>query len=183
MKAPAYRYLRGYTLDPGFSTLLDTYKINETIYRINWESVTPGPSGEYLEVVDVDPASGCFYEPVDLNLPEVMVNQGLSPSEGNPQFHQQFVFTIGMVTIENFEKALGRKVIWRPPTEKEDPEAKSLWPLRVYPHGIRQANAYYSPDKKLFCLVILKPGKIRRGPIFRAVQCLLACRRISLVMR
>ena len=26
-----------------------------------------GPVGEYLEVVDVDPASDCFYAPVDLN--------------------------------------------------------------------------------------------------------------------
>ena len=27
----------------------------------------PGPVGEYLEVVDVDPASNKVYEPVDLN--------------------------------------------------------------------------------------------------------------------
>lgn len=166
MKTPAYRYLRGYTLDPGFSTLLDTYKINQTIYRINWEEVSPGPTGEYLEVVDVDPASGCFYEPIDLNLPEVMVNQGLNPSEGNPQFHQQFVFTIGMVTIENFEKALGRKVIWRPPTDKEDAAKKSLWPLRVYPHGIRQANAYYSPSKKAILFGYFKAGENTQGANF-----------------
>lgn len=28
-----------------------------------------GPVGEYLEVVDRDPASGCCYTPVDLNDP------------------------------------------------------------------------------------------------------------------
>ena len=131
MKTPAYRYLRGYTIDPGFSTVLDTYKVNETVYRINWKDVEPGPSGEYLEVIDVDPASNCFYLPIDLNDPIVMVNQGLTPSEGNPQFHQQFLFTIGMLTIENFEKSLGRKVIWRPPYGKEDDENKTLWPLRL----------------------------------------------------
>ncbi|MEL6274924.1 MAG: peptidase S8, partial [Bacteroidota bacterium] len=166
MKTPAYRYLRGYTIDPGFSTVLDTYKVNETVYRINWEAVKPGPSGEYLEVVDVDPASGCFYRPINLNDPIVMVNQGLIPSEGNPQFHQQFVFTIGMLTIENFEKALGRKVIWRPPIGKEDNEKKTLWPLRIYPHAIRQANAYYSPAKKSILFGYFRAGENTEGTNF-----------------
>ncbi len=30
----------------------------------------------------------------------------------HPQFHQQFVYAVMMTTIKNFEKALGRKVLW-----------------------------------------------------------------------
>ena len=33
---------------------------------------------------------------------------GSTPSEGNPQFHQQMVYAVAMTTIHNFERALGR---------------------------------------------------------------------------
>jgi hypothetical protein len=58
---PVYRYLRGYCLDPGFSTRLDTAGINEAVYRIPFEKVAPGPAGEYIDVVDFDPASNAWY--------------------------------------------------------------------------------------------------------------------------
>ena len=54
MNTPVYRYLRGYALDPGFSTRLDTAPVSEVIYRIPFEHVEPGPSGQYIEVVDFD---------------------------------------------------------------------------------------------------------------------------------
>jgi hypothetical protein len=117
---PAYRNLRGYTLDPGFSTMLDTSMINETIYRIRWENVTPGPKGEYFEVIDFDPPSKCFYEPVDLNDYRVMAENGLNPSEGDPFFHQQQVYVTGMKTLTCFEQSLGRKVIWKPRRLNDD---------------------------------------------------------------
>src|SRR5262249_46343250 len=41
----------------------------------------PGPVGEYVEVVDIAPASGCFYPPVDLNHPHVFAGDGLPVSE------------------------------------------------------------------------------------------------------
>ena len=69
-------------------------------FTIPWEKLEPGPVGEYLEVVDVDPASECFYEPVDLNDPHLLAQDGLAPSEGNPQFHQQMVYAVAMNTIQ-----------------------------------------------------------------------------------
>src|SRR5690242_9693935 len=108
MAKPAYRYLRGYCLDPGFSTRLDTAGINEVVYRIPFEeSLEPGPVGEYIEVIDFDPASKCWYDPVDLAADGIASQQGLTPSEGNPQFHQQFVYAVAMKTIHHFERALG----------------------------------------------------------------------------
>ena len=154
MKPPVYRYLRGYSLDPGFSTRLDTVRINEVLYQVPFEPVEPGPCGDYLEVVDFDPASGCWYEPVDLSDESIASQQGLAPSEGNPQFHQQFVYAVGMKVIRHFERALGRKIIWYPRvTMKTESDGEVSFTrryvkqLRIYPHALRDANAYYDPDK------------------------------------
>lgn len=150
MNAPVYRYLRGYTLDPGFSTRLDTAAINEGIYRIPFETgLEPGPAGEYIEVLDFDPASGCWYDPVDLSHEGIASQNGLAPSEGNPQFHQQFVYAVAMKTVQHFERALGRKIVWSPRDFKEAPEDELyVQKLRIYPHALRDANAYYDPEKK-----------------------------------
>jgi hypothetical protein len=153
---PIYRYLQGYALDPGFSTKLDTVGINEVVYRVPYEKdLMPGPSGEYVDVIDFDPASRCWYEPVDLCSEEVASQHGLTPSEGNPQFHQQFVYAVVMKTIRHFERALGRKVIWFPrerslraPLGEGETHPGYVQKLRVYPHALRDANAYYDPDKR-----------------------------------
>src|SRR6185503_11603587 len=108
-----------------------------------------GPVGEYVEVVDFDPASGCFYEPVDLDNPDILAQDGLPPSEGNPQFHQQMAYAVAMTTIRNFERALGRPALWAPRETKVYPfKHEYVQRLRIYPHALREANAYYSPEKK-----------------------------------
>src|SRR4051812_42800874 len=89
---PAFRRLRVYAVDPSLATQLETAVVNDLILKVPWEIrpedgrvekpgqpprtagekdeegdfLRPGPVGEYLEVVDYDPATGCFYEPVDL---------------------------------------------------------------------------------------------------------------------
>ena len=152
--APTYRRLRVYTLDPSLATKLDTALINQTVLKVPWElELLPGPTGDYLEVMDFDPASGCFYAPVDLNDPFLLAEDGLAPSEGNPKFHQQMVYAVAMTTITNFERALGRRALWAPRIE-HDPEtgefksSQLISKLRIYPHALREANAFYSPQKK-----------------------------------
>ena len=148
---PKYRCLRGYTIDPGFSTRLDTMVINESIYKIKWEDLEPGPIGEYIEVIDFDPVNYCFYEPVDLDSKAVLATHGLTPSEGDAKFHQQFVYAVIMQTIENFEKALGRKIIWRSNLKwkngKVDETQEYVQKLRVYPHAMMDSNAFYTSEK------------------------------------
>jgi hypothetical protein len=145
---PPFRRLRGYAFDPSMSLKLDTASINQRIFNIPWESeLQPGPRGEYVEVVDFDPASGCWYEPVDLNGPNLLAQDGHPPSEGNPQFHQQMVYAVAMNTICNFQKALGRQVQWSP-REDANKHEQFVQTLRIYPHALRAANAYYSPQKK-----------------------------------
>ena len=147
---PPFRRLRAYAFDPSLSLRLDTAAINHMCFEVPWESkLKPGPCGEYVEVVDYDPASACWYDPVDLNATNVLAQDGLAPSEGNPQFHQQMVYAVAMNTIANFERALGRQVLWSPRDVPEsDLRDQYVKTLRIYPHALRAANAYYSPQKK-----------------------------------
>ncbi len=148
---PPFRRLNAYAFDPSLSMQMDTAMINELVLRVPWESqLEPGPVGEYVEVVDVDPSSGAFYDPIDLNDPVLLAQDGLPPSEGYPQFHQQMVYAVAMTTIRNFERVLGRKVFWSPrlPSPSNPEKRDYVQRLRIYPHALREANAYYSPDKK-----------------------------------
>src|SRR4029453_5583913 len=99
---------------------LESASINEVQLAVPWERnakgediLEPGPVGEYVEVIDHHPASAAFYEPVALNAPVIVAQDGLPPSESNPQFHQQMVYAVAMRTIRNFERALGRVAHWR----------------------------------------------------------------------
>ncbi|MFN8393424.1 MAG: hypothetical protein U0176_01980 [Bacteroidia bacterium] len=215
-RIPPYRKLRGYAFDPSLSLRLDTVGINEMVYMVPWEEFatvrsvihqtekveTPGKNealiGEYLEIVDYDPSVGRFYETVDLDDPYILAQDGLEPSESNPQFHQQMVYAVAMTTITNFERALGRKIQWarhiayrtnKGSDGKESKESRNddvdddatVWGegqqdqrnendgyvrrLRIYPHALREANAFYSPTKKslLFGYFSSKPADAAIG--------------------
>jgi hypothetical protein len=154
------RRLRVFAFDPTLGVQLETAGINEITLQVPWERdqagrdiLRPGPIGEYLELIDRDPGSKSFYEPVDLNDPYVIAQDGLSPTESNPQFHQQMVYAVAMRTIKSFEQALGRLAIWSPRFVQEAGKRGRLREeyvqrLRIYPHALREANAYYSPAKK-----------------------------------
>lgn len=158
---PALRRLRVYAFDPQSAVELDTAVINDAVIELPWESrweapIAPGPVNDYLEVIDYDPASGRLYPPVDLDDPGLLAQNGLAPSEGRPQFHQQMVFAVAMRTIRTFERALGRVVLWA--GDRDDytgldrrarpPEYNFTRRLRIYPHALREPNAYYSPVKR-----------------------------------
>lgn len=156
---PAMRRLRVYAFDPQASTRPASAGVNVATIKIPWEKpyeegVRPGPINDYLEVIDVDPVSGQFYDPVDLDNPYLLAQDGLAPSEGDPRFHQQMVFAVTMKTIRTFERALGRRVFWAPrfvPLAERGASKKTysaVRKLRIYPHALREPNAYYSREKK-----------------------------------
>ncbi len=151
VKLPVFRRLRGYSFDPSLSVQLETALVNQTVFKIKWEELEKGPIGEYIEVIDFDPASKCFYAPVDLSDSLVLAQDGLLPSESNPQFHQQMAYAVAMTTIKNFEQALGRSAFWSPRRDESINTGnfdQFVQRLRIYPHAMREANAYYSPAKK-----------------------------------
>jgi hypothetical protein len=109
-----------------------------------------GPIGEAVEVIDADPMSQRFYEPVNLDDANLLAQDGHAPSESNPQFHQQMVYAVAATTIRHFEDALGRSVLWadRIVAGPDGPRRDFVPRLRLYPHALRGANAFYSPEKK-----------------------------------
>ena len=148
---PVSRRLRVLAFDPSLATRLETSAMNEITVDVPWEEgLEPGPIGEYVEVVDCDPASGVVYRPVDLDHPHLLAQNGLAPSESNPQFHQQMAYAVAMTTIRHFERALGRTALWADRrVETEGKHARQfVRRLRLYPHAMRDRNAYYSPAKK-----------------------------------
>ena len=164
---PAQRRLRVFSCDPLFATDPDALGVEQVTITLPWnfadgDHLRPGPIGEYVEVIDFDPASGCFYPPADLNDPHALAQDGLPVSEGDPRFHQQMAYAVSMATVQRFEAALGRVALWAPHLER-DPVTRAVKPsvhvedefvrrLRIYPHGLREANAYYHPDKKALLL-------------------------------
>jgi tetratricopeptide (TPR) repeat protein len=179
LSTPPYRRLRVFAFDPSLSTRIETAAINEITLHVPWESdpgeisgatkgsdsvtgsilpgessLKPGPVGEYLEVVDYDPSSECFYEAVDLDDQRLLATDGCAPSEGDPRFHQQMVYAVSMNVITHFERALGRRALWAARNDEDDMDAdlddeeRYVRRLRIYPHALREANAYYSPQKR-----------------------------------
>src|SRR5262249_11242516 len=105
--APVSRRLRAYAFDPSLSASFNTFQFNQVTLEVPWENLGSGPTGEYVEVIDHDPASGCYYPPVELDHKHLLAIDGLAPSTSNPQFHQQMAYAIAMRTIRHFELALG----------------------------------------------------------------------------
>jgi hypothetical protein len=149
---PHTRKLRVYAYDPSPQTDPLLFGINEAVVTVPWETgLSEGPTGEYLEVVDVDPGSRCCYAPVDLNHPHLLATDGHAPSEANPQFHQQMVYAVAMRTISRFERALGRKALWAPRMLRDGQgnviDKMYVQRLRIYPHAMRERNSYYSSQR------------------------------------
>jgi hypothetical protein len=166
---PLTRKLRVFAFDPMLGYRPDFVRLNETTLEVKWESLEPGPVGDYLEVVDIDPATECAYAPVDLNHPALLSQDGLAPMESNPQFHQQMAYAVAMTTIQCFEGALGRVALWAPRFSKETTQsgqkvkAAFVRRLRIYPHALREANSFYNRAKKALLLGYFKASENDHG--------------------
>jgi hypothetical protein len=147
---PSSRRLQIFSFDPGLAAQYDMSGIGAITIKVPWEHLEKGPIGEYIEVIDVDPSSDSLYFPVDLDRPELLASDGLTPSESDPQFHQQMVYAVAMTTIGHFERALGRVALWAEQREDRRGTLTDTFVrrLRIYPHALRDRNAYYSPEKK-----------------------------------
>src|SRR6266567_5861699 len=109
-KLPSKRPLTVYAFDPTAGRGFNNYM---TI-AVPYENLQPGPIGSCIAVIDYDASNQCYYEPVNLDHPSVIMSGGLEPSESDPRFHQQMVYAVACETIRRFEFALGRPMKWRP---------------------------------------------------------------------
>jgi hypothetical protein len=134
VEPPVFRPLKVYAFDP---SLGHTPGGVMTI-PVRYEKLQPGPVGDRVAVIDYDRSRKCFYDPVDLDDPLIIMRGGLDPSESDPHFHQQMAYAVTCETLRRSEAALGRIVCRR--------TAGDVAPLRlfVYPHAMNEANAYAS---------------------------------------
>jgi hypothetical protein len=108
--------------------------------RIPREIVQPGPIGYRVQVVDFDATKDTFHGAHEL--PQSFEDEPRAWTSGRPKmvgdyrFHAQNVYALVMKTLARFEYALGRRVGWSFRTHQ----------LKVAPHGMLDANAFYTPD-------------------------------------
>jgi hypothetical protein len=125
------RPLRIYLFDPlrrpGLPTLVTA--------TVDGAPLSSGPRDARLEVVDYDATRGVYHPPVDLETREALLNGGVDPDERDPRFHQQMVYAVAARTLEQVDRALGRRLRFR-----------RGQPLRILPHAFEEANAYYDRD-------------------------------------
>lgn len=150
VRLPPYRRLRVYATDPSLSARFETESVNEVTLEVPWEPLKPGPIGEYVKVEEIEENEQSnrrrplAKDPgVDLDDPRLLAQDGWAPSEGNPHFHAQMTYAVAMKTIQHFERALGRPVLWR---HRGTEESSFVQHLTIRPHAMQQANAFYSPD-------------------------------------
>jgi hypothetical protein len=164
---PVVRSLQVYAVDPSTGKNAG----NKTTVHVPWEPLLPGPTGRKIAVIDYDAANKRYYPPVDLEDPRLLANNGFDPSEADPRFHQQMVYAIASRTIQMFEVALGREIHWRRADrvggagENGNAMRKTddIWVLKLYPHAMQQANAYYSPQAHGILFGFFKAHKTGQG--------------------
>ncbi|HEX5379186.1 MAG TPA: hypothetical protein VFW47_11460 [Phenylobacterium sp.] len=142
-RQPQTRPLQVFAFDPSLGRVLG----NQAVLNLPYEELSPGPVGakSRIAVVDYDASNGCYYPPVDLNNPSVLIGSGVPPSEADPHFHQQMVYAVVRETQRRFAYALGRPVHWRRPEGRAEDPLRGY--LRVMPHAFQQANAFYDPER------------------------------------
>ena len=163
-RQPEFRHLRIYAIDPMVSRAVE----HQATVQIRFEELElrggdPDPAknidpasfvGRRVEVVDVDAAAptAIWFKPVNLDDANIAMQHGLEPSESDPQFHQQMVYAVAMRTLEQFDRALGRRVYF-----------SGRRRLRLVPHAFRGSNAFYHPRMRAVLFGYFRASKDAPG--------------------
>lgn len=150
---PAVRPLKIYAYDPMEGRNSATRISIDT----RNEPVAVGPHGARVQVIDYDTKHHCFYTPVDLNDPAVLMQGGIDHSESDPRFHQQMVYAVSMRIIEVFDRALGR------PIDLGTISDGRPRPLRIFPHAFEEANAFFTPQLGALMFGYFRAGESEVG--------------------
>lgn len=134
------RTLKVFAFDPSRGRALG----NHMTITVPFEPLEPGPIGRQIAVIDYDATNERYYRAANLDALDVLLRGGLEPSDLDPTFHQQMVYGVVSSAIERFEAALGRPIRWHWVRGRSSPPLGDR--LRIYPHAMAEANAYYDRD-------------------------------------
>jgi hypothetical protein len=106
------------------------------------EDLAAGPMGYRVQVVDYDTSAQTYHGRHDLpdehGQPKAWAKGVPKRILSDYRFHAQNVYALVMKTLARFEYALGRRIGW----------SFDVHQLKVAPHGMMDANAFYSPDEE-----------------------------------
>lgn len=102
------------------------------------ESLSPGPKGHRIHVIDYDSSTDTYIAPTEERLDDDPFSDvgDIDELVRNPHFHAQNVYALTSATLLRFEEALGRRINWGFPSGAHQ--------IKIAPHAFRDANAFYS---------------------------------------
>jgi hypothetical protein len=150
IRLPDRRQLRTFAFDPMSTRLSGRFLALNVPFEAD---LRPGPDGSLVQVVDFDAPRNQWYEPVNLNDPAVLAQDGLRPAEGDPRAHQQIVYAVATSVIERFERFVGRRFRWR-----------SSQKLRLVPHAFEGRNAFFDPERRAVLFGYYRADRRDPGP-------------------
>src|SRR5688572_14822399 len=110
-RAPQFRPLRIYTLDPSVSDRLG----GVATVQVPYEPLRAGPVGSLFQIRCDGAPEELTVDPLDLDDPHLLLSSGLSPTPANGRFHLQMVYAVCSLTYAAFKRALGREIAWAIP--------------------------------------------------------------------
>ncbi len=129
-------------------------------------------------MVDRDPASKAYYAPVDLNDPHLLAQDGLAPVRVEPAVPPADGVRGGHAHHPHLRAGPRPAGPLVAASGGASDDTGGAWKdeeyvqrLRIYPHALREANAYYSPAKKalLFGYFPAPARAVGAGPSRRTV--------------
>ncbi len=136
---PPSRTMSVIAQDPSVRTM-EGDEILMTTVSVPAERLAPGPRGYRVHVIDYDATTrrflGAHRLPPSLAAEPAAWRRGDPSIVSDARFHAQNVYALVMMTLARFEFALGRRVGWQIRSHQ----------LHVAPHGLVDANAFYSRD-------------------------------------
>jgi hypothetical protein len=153
-RAPLYRPLRIFTLDPSVSDRVG----GMATVQVPYEKLDPGPIGSLFAVNPQGAPSPFVVEALDLDDPHLLLASGLTPSPSNGHFHLQMVYAVCSLTYAAFRRALGRDIAWASAAPADGPLR-----LVVRPFGFQGRNAGYSREAGDLSFGYFRAGKKPAG--------------------
>ena len=152
-RAPLFRPLRIYTLDPSVSDRLG----GVATVQVPYEKLRAGPIGALFEIVCDGAPRELGAEALDLDDPHLLLSSGVAPTPASGRFHPQMVYAVASLTYAAFKRALGREIAWAVPAGDDGPLR-----LKVRPF-VRGANAGYSREAGDLSFGYFRAGKRAAG--------------------
>lgn len=152
-RAPMFRPLRIYTLDPSVSDRLG----GVATVQVPYEKLERGPAGALFRVDCAGAPKTLAAEPLDLDDPRLLISGGLAPTPADGRFHLQMVYAVCSLTYAAFKRALGREIAWATAAPGDGPLRLSVNPF------VPGANAGYSREAGALSFGYFKAGRRAAG--------------------